>query len=76
MYPVVDDDAQPGGGNSITDRLQILNYLQEIGSLLAALPQEMTGEEPISRYKAAYLEIFGTLSDLAEPNACRTESHS
>ena len=58
MYPL-NDDAQPGGGSNITDRLQITNYLQEIGNLLASLPQEMIGEEPISRYKAAYLEMLG-----------------
>ena len=59
MYPVVNDDAQTGAGSSITDRLQITNYLREIGSLLASLPQETTDEEPISRYKAAYLEMLG-----------------
>ena len=58
MYPLVIDETQPGGSR-ITDRLQITNYLQEISRLLASLLPEMTDEEPVSRYKAAYLEMLG-----------------
>ena len=57
MFPEDSDDSR--SASMLTDRLQITNYLQEIGKYLEALPQDMASDEALYHHKAAYLEMLG-----------------
>lgn len=58
MYPELSD--YPMYCNEgLSQRLQITEHLEQIESLITCLKEEVEGEERLSRFKAAYLEMLG-----------------
>lgn len=58
IYPEL-SDYHLYGNEILCNQLQITEHLEQIGSLIASLQEELEGEERLDRFKAAYLEMLG-----------------